>query len=100
MFVANDDNIEKSDGNFEGQSGGLQTEFGQAFDDKALEWNVWNWATNEEDIWYGNYTAWVGQYDSSSNQYYVFTDSLDIEQNGATTLTAVSLATTAFFALF
>ena len=99
-FVASDDNLMKSDGNFEGQSGGLQNEFGQAFDDTALEWTAWNWSTSEEDIWYGNYTAWVGQYDSNSDQYFVFTDTLAMEQNGATTLTAVSLATTAFFALF
>lgn len=99
-FSPDSANEVKADGNFDGMSGGLGDEFGQAWDSKTKEWDVWMYNYNSTDDWTANdYDAWVGQFDSKSSTYFVFTDSFTI--SGANSLNAaLAAAAMAIKALF
>jgi hypothetical protein len=79
-----------SEGDFEDQSGGLQDEFGQIWDAESMTWKVWNWSQEGDEWTEGVYHAWVGQYHSQDNQYFVFTDILEVSGATALACSAVS----------
>ena len=65
-------------------SDGIGEAFGPYYNVSTYELYVWNYQNDDNDFSEGSYTAWVGQYDSKKQDYYVFVDSSDIaEYSGA-----------------
>ena len=96
--IPSEDKITKAAGNFfEGQSGGVENEWGQNFDSVAVRWSVWNWNYGIDDWVAGDYDGWVGQYNLKSNTYFVFIGSFQImELTRAATIAATLVVMSSF----
>ena len=68
---------ETSFGYFGGQSGGVDDEFGQKYDQKTNQWIIWAWNDGLNDRGKGSYDIYFYQSQVNSFEYYEFLNSFN-----------------------